>query len=441
MKRIAKKYLAFLTVAGGAPLALTIDHLIPAPPGYENLKYVASFVCLMTFCGVSAYRDLIAQMLEQSSIRKRWMPALAVFMAIACALLMATYLSRLPSVDSWQIVAYISVWPPAVASATMLLIFLYYQQDARYRFLGTLDVLTDHREEIITTLEQYAHWEAQVSADPVRRVIGAHAIQRELSLIHGVMQGEIRVNPSDLARTFGMLGDAYARFDAVSTHELPFWTTKGDPFATAYFELGEELVRKGKTVNRRLLLATDEADSDVGMETLLEVLLKHRRAGIGFSVGFIDELPTCMRQLEENALDFALWDSDKAYSVFRQNEGSWARTMRVTFEMDSNKHVAKKVELYAHMLPHTLLVDRTYKASHGNLIHTMQPRLTAENVHLQQRLDGQFQPDGDFFLEVTDTNEIEKKVRTLAKIRQALQVADSGELHSYSKFSGSLSRL
>jgi hypothetical protein len=128
-----------------------------------------------------------------------------------------------------------------------------------------------------------------------------------------------------------------------------------------------------------------------------------------------------MQLLEESELDFALWDSRKAFSVFRQNEGRWARTMSVTFALSPDKSVSRKVKLYEQMLPHAWLVDERYATSHQELIEAHQQRLLAEHERFQRLVPHGFERDGHFCLHVTKESDIAPKVHRLVEMYRLIR--------------------
>src|SRR6202035_380080 len=95
-----------------------------------------------------------------------------------------------------------------------------------------------------------------------------------------------------------------------------------------YFKTGADLVRAGKVVTRKFLVSREELRQGPGL--LFQVLDRHRRVGIGFSVLPLEALPTELYG-RFNELDFGIWDRGSVWSKFRQHQGEWNRKIQIVF--------------------------------------------------------------------------------------------------------------
>lgn len=192
LQRLVKRYRAFFAVVGGLP-PLFGNQLIPVPHGYEDLKYAASFVCVVVFGVVIAYRDLIAQTLDQGTVLKRPAPLLlAGLVATVAALLTTVYYGRQPATDALQLAFYVCLWPLYVMPVTVLLIFLYYQKNRRYRFLEALDEPGPYSSVIIRLLQRLARYEVHEKQNPALGEFDKGTLQQAQSLVQGLTHGRIK---------------------------------------------------------------------------------------------------------------------------------------------------------------------------------------------------------------------------------------------------------
>jgi hypothetical protein len=228
----------------------------------------------------------------------------------------------------------------------------------------------------------------------------------------------------EMPKAVATLGSYHSRVDAVSRCELPFWLSDGDQFADEYFKSAMAIVRKGKIVTQMFLVSREEFEQ--GQDLLFEVLLKHHRAGIGFAVVPYQELPFGLRE-RAGDLDFALWNRGNAYSRFR-HEGDYHRKMSIKFSMDGrNGDVADKVHLYKQMLPHAWLVDQNYTDHHKDWIEELGGELKRSNAHLYQRIGKRIAPEGEFYLQVHNEEELRKRVEGLVALWELTQKAPREE--------------
>ena len=126
-----------------------------------------------------------------------------------------------------------------------------------------------------------------------------------------------------------------------------------------------------------------------------------------------EELPEELRQ-DPELLDFGLWDRVKACSQFLLKSGLWNRWINIDFALaHENCKVKARAELFAQMLTHVWLVDDKYADAQKDLTEPLRSTSKEYNKHLRHRLQDKISPDGDFYLRVSNEQQIRSKVLDL----------------------------
>ena len=313
---------------------------------------------------------------------------------------------------------YVNFWLFNIGALTVLVIVLYYQHGQRYRLRAVLAELDGYSDTILKFLEEFAVYLEHGRRNDALRVIGAGVLEKQKRQLQSLTDGRLEVDAVEMPKTFAILGDHYLKFDAISVCDLAFWTTRiADAFAKEYFRMNRYLTGQGKQVTRIFVVSRAEMRTP---SVLAEILDQHQRAGIGFAVVVYDELPPQLRQYGECELDFALWDCDKAFSVFRQSRRGWTRNMQVVFALGStNSEVSQKLVLYRRILLHAWMVDSIFKECHAEYIGSHADSLHTIKTQLENRTHTRLSPDAQFPVEVSADSTIEQKLKDLERLIEA----------------------
>src|SRR5439155_450758 len=95
-----------------------------------------------------------------------------------------------PTADLTQLTLYVFLWPLYVVPLTVLLIFLYYLQDRRYRLQAALEQCS-RSETVIHLIKTFSEYEARAKENPALGDFGTGTLRHVQALIEGLIQGRI----------------------------------------------------------------------------------------------------------------------------------------------------------------------------------------------------------------------------------------------------------
>jgi hypothetical protein len=396
----------------GIPVApLAAQKFVLPPKGFEELKGLAVFLCLVGSAIVLVYRGRIEYALNERVSKLRLTPLFAALTALAGTVAAVFYLWRQPATDFIQATIYVLLWPAYAVPLTAILLCLDHKRRKKREVESILAQLTGHYRHIVFALRHIARFESTSQQIPAFAEFGHEILRQTCDAFRDLAHGRILMDVVHMADSFDKLVNAYDRFDAISVVELPFWGPRGDSFAQIYYKSCAELPCSGKIATRIFVVSEEELEQFKNL--LAKVLIKHIRDGIGVAVVLYEDLPESLRQLGNNQLDFALWNLAAAWSSFRQNEGAVTRKIVIGF---SEPDTAKKLAIYKQILNHALIVDRKFKEAHSTLLTELKRVIEERKNRLSRVIGGAVTPDGEFFFEISDDREVIAKVQAMAKV-------------------------
>lgn len=245
----------------------------------------------------------------------------------------------------------------------------------------------------------------------VDKILNEQARQlRELS------NGKLNVPSAQKANLNRELMKVYKkRFDAVSEHDLEYWAEM-KPDAAAYFNVGAEAVRRRDTVVTRIFILTLD-DLINQTDKVVNVLVKHQKAGIGWGVAVQEELDPEVKEAGITP-DFALYDVDRAVSP--KDTDKRFETIFATHE--NNESISQYTELYGNLVPECWLANQRYVENYSGALvpseslEEIKKKCEKNNRKLNDVLGRVVTEDAVFVLVAANHEEISAKVRRLIQI-------------------------
>jgi hypothetical protein len=244
----------------------------------------------------------------------------------------------------------------------------------------------------------------------VNSILKKQAVQLE-----ELSEGKLNVSSDRTAIVNQALLDRYKkRFDAVSFDDLKYWATMS-PDAAAYFYVHKQAIDRNATIVTRIFILPKLELISEKLD-LARVLKEQHDAGIGWGVAIQEDLSYEITS-QEKPLDFALYDRNKALSVF--NGRGVLRTFQTTFAThENNREISVYKKLYRDLVPECYLVNQRFVDSYpgalapselDEVMEKCKKRHRAWNVRLGQ-------PDAVFPFVTSDTKEVQEKVDLLVKM-------------------------
>jgi hypothetical protein len=420
IKKFFRDGLHFLLKVAVPVAPLAVQHVVLPPPALEELEWIAIFLCLVGSTTVFLYRDRIGYALDERVSWLRLAPVISVVVALAATQATVFYLLREPARDLLQGSLYVLLWPAYAVPLTVIFVCLEHQRKNWKRIEPVLSQLAPVFKDVLQSLQDIARFLSRSRENSAWREFGYQILEESRAAFRNITRGRIVMDVIHMPKAFTKLADKHCRFDAISVREIAFWGPRGDGFAHEYYKCCAELVCKGKIATRIFVVSQEEFEQFP--ELLYQILLGHIRDGIGVAVVPYEELPDALRQRGDNELDFALWNLVEAWSSFRQNEGASNRNIVIGFWTGD---VGEKLGIYEMILQHAWLVDNKFREAHQSLIARLVPVIRERNKRLYRRLGGEMTIDGDFFVEIGDSEkEVKSKVEKLIALWKGNQARE-----------------
>jgi len=154
---------------------------------------------------------------------------------------------------------------------------------------------------------------------------------------------------------------------------------------------------------------------------LLNVLIRHQRAGIAWGLTIYEELEDPLRTTS-GRLDFAIFDRGKALSYFqRENPHRFEAVLRLKSLPDNERLISRQLQIHQELIAECWLVSETFVADYSN-IHREKDNIRIRDM--MRRYNGYLRAvlatvsfDNDDFVFVAHrTDEIESKLIQLEKL-------------------------
>ena len=221
----------------------------------------------------------------------------------------------------------------------------------------------DRRGEIHTSLKdlvelQHLQLEAQRQGNAFGRISG-RVLEEQQRLLRGLAKGRLMV-PHEQTAIYQrqILGHYHERFDAVSNHDLDFWT-KLEPLAQDYCnDLRAMALRGNGSVTRILILSI--SDLSAHLDEVAKVATWHHRSEKGFAIAISDLFSPPELKQSGVVLDFALFDRDQAVSYFSnktRSQGEWRFGVSFGVTPENRAEISKRRKTYIYLLGECWLVN------------------------------------------------------------------------------------
>lgn len=424
--KFAKRYLGWLATLLAIPVLSSFLGILE-PPEYEpgkkfKLEILSSFLCLMMFGGTFLLRGVLGKWALDQHVWKRFIPfSIVIFFSIVGIFLIGSYYEIYPDTKQdvrLKIWIYLLIYCSLTLSLGIILVTSFSQLAGQ-----TIQTIIDSRlsgtssKQVFNMVQNYADFLDHRNANLFE--IGNGILRDLQEHLQSLSRGEIRVRGNDAPLVQDLLLDSFEKsFDAVSDRDLDFWTRKRFPhIADVYIESNYRAIIDHQTIITRIFIFT-AADLKNSSQDIEKVLKEHHDRKVGWAVAIYEDLFKSPRILE-TAMDFAIFNNDKAVSYFRDFREE-TRQFRAIFATEENdKEIKDQIKQYDRILSHCLMVNSTFLKNCTRLKNTSVSawlsRVKSDALGYldylkknEQELEKQ-----TFLIEVNDTSEIKNAVGTL----------------------------
>ncbi len=442
--RFASEYMALLATVAAIPLVSTALGVLPMPVrlqvGEGRLSVLAAFLCLIVFAATYLLRGALARLALSKYTLLTIIPFfVAAALIFGGLLLVSQYMGLLAATEGGESLSspdqarglvrhYLAIFPVFVLALGLVLVTAFSTQTDRNIQSLVSSQLRDRANEIYNMLRHYAEFRALARKGEPLRIVGETLLQPFRAQLTNLAEGRIEVSGILTARIQGLLmSHLKVRFDAVSDRDLDFWLGQGgDPVAAEYFQRNLEAIDRGTAVTRIFLFGDNDLFGDKQSEPRLNdivfVLSQQESAGIGWAVAVYEELSPDVVENPDAALDFALFDKDKAVSYFRDYRER-KRRFTARFATTGNRDViVAQRRQYEALLSQCWLINGAFRQQSEESIRRMRPQIDLYGRNLWTRLvsDEEWRPpvpEAPFILGVSEIAEIGAKVQMIADLR------------------------
>jgi len=382
----AKHYIGLLATVTAIPILAEAIGVLNPPVNNDKLKFLSSFLCLLAFAMSFLLKGLLSRLTLSKNLVARLIPfTLALSIVVSCIYFTSIY-DYTSRTDHLQKIYYLSIYPLFVFALGIVLVTSFTQQRSQ-----TIQAVVDarlHEEQkyILETISNYAAFRELSTENSSLAGVGQELISRRDLQLSRLSKGQVEVRGTETTHIQELLLRNFnQRFDAVSDRDLAFWTLRDDnQIAHDYITLMLGALQDGTTVTR-IFIVTDE-DLENNADTLIEVLNKQDKVGIGWAVAIYEELGPLTKD-GGVAIDFAILENTNKQKVvtFFRDYRDLSRKFIAIFDTKNNKQQIQRQEAqYRRILSQCWMANKRFKELRKDILDGPS-QLSGSNNHTRDR--------------------------------------------------------
>jgi hypothetical protein len=232
--------------------------------------------------------------------------------------------------------------------------------------LATFLTTTTNEKTATRAMADYMHVQ-QLKLDlnehnPMFGIVADGLLQHPLMTLSNLAKGHASVADYQIGHANDLLISAItSRFDAVSNDDLGFWQSETKIDSKYRHAVYDAIRRSSSPIQATRIFVFPRRTLNDRANEIAAVLREQMSQGLAWAIAIDEDVSD---QVEPDAaLDFALFDSDRAVSYFRRY-----RRFEVTFHTNGRTHndaeIERQVRTYRMLLTHCWLASNQFAASH-----------------------------------------------------------------------------